>query len=293
MKTQRSILIAFLLNLAFSIFELVGGLLTGSVAIISDAFHDMGDAAGIGISWFLEKKSKRQADGQYTYGYSRYSVLGGFITTVILLVGSVTMVINGIRRLIYPTGIHYNGMILFAVVGVLVNSWAALLTHKGESLNQKAVSLHMLEDVLGWVVVLIGAIVIRFTGWAFIDPLMSIGVSVFIFIHTAENLGQIGDVFLEKTPVDPAMLREQIMNLKGVTDVHHIHIRSIDGYNHCATMHVVTDRPEVKAQVRHILHENGICHATLELEAPGEPCPEPHCHLHHEHHHEHHHHHHH
>lgn len=293
MNTQRNILMAFLLNLSFSVFELAGGIFTGSIAIISDAFHDMGDAAGIGISWFLEKKSKRRADGQYTYGYSRYSVLGGFITTVILLAGSVIMVINGIRRLIHPTGIHYNGMILFAIVGVAVNSCAALLTHKGDSLNQKAVSLHMLEDVLGWVVVLIGAIVIRFTGWAFIDPLMSIGVSVFIFLHATEHLEQIGDVFLEKTPVDPALLRQQIMDLEGIDDVHHIHIRSIDGYNHCATMHIVTDRPEVKARIRHILHENGICHVTLELEAPGEPCPEPHCHLHHEHHHEHHHHHHH
>ncbi len=280
MKTQRNILLAFLLNLAFSVFELVGGMFTGSAAIISDAVHDAGDAAGIGISWLLEKKSKQPANSLHTYGYTRYSVLGGFITTVILLLGSLIMIANSLHRLIFPTQINYNGMILFAIVGVCVNSCAAFLTHKGDSLNQKAVSLHMLEDVLGWVVVLVGAIVMRFTDLSILDPIMSIGVSTFIFVCAAKNLGQIGDVFLEKAPVDTALVRDSILSIAGITDVHHIHIRTIDGHNHCATMHIVTDRPDVKARIRHALHELGICHATLELEAPGEACPEPHCHIH-------------
>ena len=287
MKTQHSIFLAFILNLFFSVFELLGGLFTGSVAIISDAIHDAGDAASIGISWFLEKKSKRQADGVYTYGYSRYSVLGGFITTVILLFGSVAMITNGICRLIKPMPINYSGMLLFAIVGVIVNTCAAFLTHKGETINQKAVSLHMLEDVLGWVVVLIGAVIMRFTNWAFLDPLMSIGVSSYILFHALKNLGQIGNIFLEKSPIDPVQLRDQLLKIPGIQDIHHLHIRSIDGHNHCATMHIVTDRPEVKAAVRHALHDLGICHATLELEAPGEQCPDPHYHIHphHEHHH--------
>jgi cobalt-zinc-cadmium efflux system protein len=288
MKTQRSILIGFLLNLGFAVFELIGGLFTGSAAIISDAVHDAGDAAGIGISWLLEKKSKQQADGLYTYGYSRYSVLGGFITTVILLLGSVVMIANGIHRLLYPTPINYNGMILFAIVGVFVNGCAAGLTHKGESLNQKAVSLHMLEDVLGWVVVLVGAIVMRFTDLRILDPLMSIGVSIFIFIHAFRHLSEIGDLFLEKAPVNIDTVRDSILKIEGISDVHHIHIRTIDGHSHCATMHIVTDRPEIKADVRRILHDLGICHATLEIEAPGEQCPDPHCHIHHKHHHHHH-----
>ena len=278
MKTQHSIFLAFILNLFFSVFELVGGLFTGSVAIISDAIHDAGDAASIGISWFLEKKSKRQADGVYTYGYARYSVLGGFITTVILLFGSVAMITNGICRLIKPMPINYSSMILFAIVGVIVNTCAALLTHKGKSINQKAVSLHMLEDVLGWVVVLVGAVIMRFTNWAFLDPLMSMGVSAYILFHALKNLWRIGNIFLEKSPVDPVQLREQLLKIPGILDIHHLHIRSIDGYNHCATMHIVTDQPTVKAEVRHILHHRGIHHATLELEAPGEACPEPNIH---------------
>ena len=200
MKTARNILIAFILNLSFSIFEFVGGMLTGSVAIASDAVHDMGDAASIGIAYFLEKKSKRQPDNSHTYGYARYSVLGGLLTTLILLIGSLIMVYNAAMKILHPTQIHYDGMICFAIAGVLVNIGAAFVTREGGSLNQKAVNLHMLEDVLGWLVVLVGAVVMRFTDFALIDPIMSIGVSVFILINAVRNLKEVSDLFLEKTP---------------------------------------------------------------------------------------------
>ena len=188
MKTEKNIFIAFILNLAFSVFEFIGGVFTGSVAIISDAIHDIGDATSIGVAFFLEKKSKRQPDKKYTYGYARYSVIGSVLTTLILLFGSVMVIYNAVLRIINPTEINYNGMIIFAIVGVCVNFGAALLTRDGDSLNQKAVNLHMLEDVLGWIVVLIGAIVMRFTKFYIIDPLMSIGVAIFILINALKNL---------------------------------------------------------------------------------------------------------
>ena len=115
MKSEKNILIAFLLNLTFSVFEFIGGIFTNSVAIISDSIHDLGDAVSIGISYFLEKKSKKQPDEIYTYGYLRYSVIGSVITTLILLVGSVLVVINAIKRILNPAEINYNGMIIFAV----------------------------------------------------------------------------------------------------------------------------------------------------------------------------------
>ena len=194
------ILTAFLLNLCFSVFELIGGIFTGSVAILSDALHDLGDAAGIGCSFFLEKKSRKAPDATHTYGYARYSVLGGLITTVILLAGSCLVICNAVLRLLNPSPIDYNGMLIFAVVGVAVNLAAAIFTRHGESLNQKAVNLHMLEDVLGWIVVLIGALVMRFTDWVFIDPLMSIAVAIFILVHAVGTLREILNLFLEKTP---------------------------------------------------------------------------------------------
>ena len=179
MKTERNILIAFILNLAFSIFEFVGGIITGSVAIMSDAVHDIGDAASIGVSYFLEKKGEK------------YSLIGAFITTLTLLIGSIVTICNAIGRLIDPAKINYDGMIVFAIVGVCVNLCAAFVTREGDSLNQKAVNLHMLEDVLGWMVVLVGAIVMRFTDFTLLDPIMSIGVSAFILINALRNLKEI------------------------------------------------------------------------------------------------------
>lgn len=300
MKTEKNILIAFLLNLSFSLFELFGGAITGSVAILSDAVHDMGDAASIGLSYLLERKSKQQPDATHTYGYARYSVLGSLITTVILLCGSIMVIFNAVRRIFVPVEINYDGMILFAVVGAALNLLAAYVTREGDSLNQKAVNLHMLEDVLGWVVVLVGAIVMRFTDIAILDPLMSIGVALFILSHAAENLKEVLDLFLEKTPADISVeeLKEHLSEIEGVHDVHHIHIRSMDGQHHHATMHIVTDGDAhtIKKQIREELAEHGIVHATLELETPGEHCHEMHCHVttsssagHHHHHHHHHH----
>lgn len=297
MKTERNILIAFVLNLSFSVFEFIGGIITGSVAIASDAVHDLGDAASIGISYFLEKKSKKQPDEKYTYGYARYSVIGGFITTLILLVGAAVMIYNSIHKIITPTEINYNGMIIFAVVGIVVNFCAAFFTHGGGSLNQKAVNLHMLEDVLGWIVVLVGAIVMKFTDFSLLDPIMSIGVSLFILINAIRNLKDIIDLFLEKAPrdVDAAEIREHIAEIDGVLDVHHIHLWSMDGQNNYATMHIVTDSDpqKIKEEVREELREHGIGHATIEIEISSEDCHERQCHAefkpHHGHAHHHHH----
>ena len=295
MKTEKNMLLAFFLNFGFAIFELIGGLITGSVAILSDAVHDVGDAATIGLSAFLEKKSKRDPDGIYTYGYARYSVIGSALTTLVLLLGSALVIYHAITRIIHPTPIDYNGMIIFAIVGVAVNLLAAFVTREGASLNQKAVNLHMLEDMLGWVVVLIGAIVMRFTDFTLIDPIMSIGVALFIIVSAIKNLNLAIEVFLEKTPhnIDVDEIKEHILEIEGVRDVHHIHIWSIDGERSYATMHIVTDcEPhEIKERVRNELHSHGICHVTLELEEVGEHCHEKSCNLEHSHHHHHHHHH--
>lgn len=297
MKTEKNILIAFLLNLFFSVFEFVGGIITGSVAIMSDAVHDIGDAASIGVSYFLERRSRKEPDESHTYGYARWSVLGGVITTLILLVGSIMVIVNAVSRIFSPVEINYNGMIIFAVVGTLVNLFAALFTREGDSINQKAVNLHMLEDMLGWIVVLVGAIVMRFTDFYLLDPIMSIGVAAFILINAIRNLKTVLDVFLEKTPngISVAEIKEHVCEIDGVLDIHHVHIWTMDGYSNYATMHVVVDGDahSIKAAVREELREHGICHATLEVERDGEDCGEVDCHVeHHSNEHGHHHHHH-
>ncbi len=293
MKTEKNILIAFLLNITFSLFEFFGGILTNSVAILSDSIHDLGDAISIGISYFMERKSKKHPDDKYTYGYTRYSVLGGVITTTILLVGSILVIVGAIKRLFNPVKINYSGMIIFAIVGVILNFIAAYVTREGESINQKSVNLHMLEDTLGWVVVLIGAIIMKFTDISIIDPIMSIGVSIFILIHSIKNLKKVLDLFLEKTPDDINIneLKKHLLKVDGVDDIHHIHIWSIDGFNNYATMHIVTKSKNVlkiKKEIREELEEHNICHSILETEE--EVCDDKECnveykeHAHHHHH---------
>ena len=281
MKTEGNILTAFFLNLAFAVFECIGGILTGSVAVLSDAVHDLGDAVSIGTAAFLEIKSRKKADDTYTYGYARFSVLGGLITTVILLAGSVGVIAHAVVRLLHPTPIHYDGMILFAVVGVAVNLTAAYFTRNRDSVNQRAVNLHMLEDVLGWIVVLIGAVVIRFTELTVLDPVLSIVVAAYILMHAIRNLWAVLTPMLERIPegITVQQVQTAVSAVEGVAEVHHIHLWSLDGIGGYATMHIVTEQPStaVKERVRRALQALGVSHATLELEQPGEECSAQHC----------------
>ena len=298
MKTEKNILIAFLLNFCFSIFELFGGLFTNSVAIISDAVHDLGDSFSIGLSYFLEKKSKKKPDEKFTYGYMRYSVLGAIITNTILVTGSVLVIYNAFLRIINPVDINYNGMIIFAVFGVVVNFLAAYFTKDGDSLNQKAVNLHMMEDVLGWVVVLVGALVIKVTEINMIDSILSIGVAVYIFIHALTSFKDIVDLFLTKVPsgVNVNELSKHILEIEEVEDVHHVHVWSMDGVNNYATMHVVSNTKNIsklKRNIREELEEHGINHVTIEVDDNKDDCSDKECevkhsnHSHHSHHHHH------
>ena len=297
MKTEKNILAAFILNLSFSIFELIGGIFTNSISIISDAVHDFGDALSIGISLILEKISKKKPNETYTYGYVRYSVLGALITTIVLTLGSIFVIIGGINRILNPETINYNGMIIFAIFGVIINFLAAYFTREGDSLNQKAVNLHMLEDVLGWVVVLIGSILMKFTDISLIDSIMSIGIALFILINAFKNMKSILDLFLEKTPKNISVeeIKKHLLEITGIIDVHHVHIWSIDGYNNYSTMHVVTDEKnikELKNKIREEMNEHGICHTTIEIEDKDDNCDEKECEIkvnneigHHHHHH--------
>lgn len=267
---KRNILIAFLLNLFFSVFELIGGFFTGSIAIISDSIHDFCDALTIGISYFLEKKSLKKANNSYTYGYKRYSILGAFLTTTILITGSFLVIYNSVIRLINPVPLNYNGMIFLAIMGIVINGIASIVTRDGSSLNQRSVNLHMLEDVLGWVVVFIGSIIIKFTDIVYIDSIMSIFVSLFILIHALKNFKSIIDLFLEKTPnnINIDNIKKDLLSLKHIKDVHHFHVWSLDDNNILATLHIVIDNNDfnIKKDVKNILLKYGITHTTVEVD---------------------------
>ena len=298
MKTDKKIFLAFCLNLIFSIVEFIGGAITGSVAVISDSIHDFGDSLSIGISFIFEKLSHKKPDEAHTFGYYRYSVLGSVIQSVILSCGSIIVIYNAVLRIITPQPINYNGMITIAIIGFVINFIAAYFTSGEGSLNQKAINLHMLEDVLGWAIVLIGAVVMKFTNWYYLDALLSIALAVFILINSLKSLKAVLDIFLEKTPNGVSLneIKEHLLSIDGVVDIHHLHIWSMDGYKNGATLHVVTDGDIsiIKKSVKDELSEHGITHSTVECELPDEDCHDALCSagdtVHHHHHHHHHHH---
>ena len=278
-------LLAFVLNFSFSVLELVGGIVTNSISIISDAVHDLGDSVSIGTSLALEYKSTGKPDRQYTYGYLRYSVLGALITAVILFLGSAFVIYQSVCRLIAPSAVNYDGMLILAVIGIAVNGLAAYRTARGHSMNEKTLSLHMLEDVLGWGAVLIGSFVIKFTGWHWIDPMLSLGIAVFVLFHAFGHMRRVLFVLMEKAPSEICVdnLVRELQSVEKVRDIHHMHLWSMDGNAHFASLHALieentthTEFEALKRELRHILKSHCVVHSTIELEYS--PCDDQYCH---------------
>jgi len=299
----RNILIAFILNLSFSIIEFIGGLFTNSISIVSDSIHDFGDAITIAISWVLERKSKQKPNAKYTFGYTRYSVLGAFITSTVLLIGSALMIYNSVVRIINPVKVNYDGMLVFAILGLIANGIGAFVTSHGERLNEKAVSLHLLEDLLGWIAVLITSVIMKIFDVSILDPILSIYISVYILWNVILSYKKIFSIFLQKAPdnIDVNQLVKEIKkNNDKVKDIHHIHLWSLDDVNNCMSCHVelfnninVGKIIKVKQDIKHIAKHYNISHVTIEIEFETEICDDITCnvydiscgHPHHHHHH--------
>ena len=269
-KSTKNMLFAFILNFSFSIIELIGGFFTNSIAIMSDALHDFGDSLSIGTSLFLEKKSEKKPDETYTYGYARFSLIGALITSMVLTIGSVFVVYNAVSRIIHPEEIKSGGMLVLAILGIVINGLAALKTSHSHSINERTLNLHMLEDLLGWIAVLVGGIVIKFTGWYIIDPILSLCIAVFVLMHAIKHIKEVFSVFLEKSPVDVEKVKAECLETDGVLDIHHIHLWSLDGNSTLATLHAQIEKDADYEKIRHSLHHKlehlGIHHATIEFE---------------------------
>ena len=275
---------AFFLNFGFTLLEIVGGLLTNSVAILADAVHDAGDSLSLGISWYLQKLSKKGPGASFTYGYERFSTLGALITGVVLLGGLGFVLFRAVPRLFNPEPVQAPGMIALAVIGIVVNGAAVLKTRQGHSLNEKVVSWHLLEDVLGWVAVLLGSIVMTIWDVPIVDPLLSIGISLFVLFNVARKLIKVGQVFLQSAPenFDLGEFQRRVVQMPLVTGTHHTHSWSIDGERHVLTTHIVMDAGAtredvvtVKRRVRELLEEHDFEHLTVEVELEGEECSVP------------------
>lgn len=279
--SEGNLKVAFFLNAAFTVVEIIGGLWTNSIAILADALHDAGDTASLGLAWYFERMSRRGRTSKHTYGYRRFRLLGGLITGVVLLVGLGVVLWQAVERLRSPEAVNAPGMIGLAVIGVIVNGAAVLRVKRGSSLTEKVVSWHLLEDTLGWVAVLIGAGVMAIWDLPVIDPLLSIGISLFILWNVGRNLKRVMSVFLQTVPdsFDPEGFEEKLRGHEGVEDVHHLHVWSLDGERHVLTFHVVmregTGRDSIvtlKKWVRDELDDEDFPHVTVDVELAGEAC---------------------
>src|SRR5690554_6228075 len=253
---------AFLLNFCFTIIEFIGGILTNSTAILADAVHDLGDSLSLGLAWVLNKLGKKQANNQFTYGYRRLSLAGAFVNAIVLIAGSAWVLIEAIPRLWNPQMPIAEGMIGLAILGIAVNGYAAYKLSAGKSLNERIINWHLMEDVLGWVAVLIVGIVLHFVNWPILDPLLSIAFTLFILFNVIRNLYETARLFFQAAP-DNGTVTEVITTLKqlpNVVDVHHVHFWSLDGEHHVLTAHLVLDddidtaaRRELKTQIDQVL----------------------------------------
>ncbi|PJZ71282.1 cation transporter [Leptospira perolatii] len=283
--SSGAFLIAFGLNFTFAIIEFVGGYITGSLAILSDALHDLGDSGFLAIAWIFQKIASRPRTQTFTFGYKRLGLSAALVNSLVLVCGSVLILSAAISRLQYPTSPNGWGMLSLSVLGVLVNG-AAMLRMKGvEGVNAKTVSLHLLEDVLGWVAVFIGSILLILFGWNWVDTVLSIVISIWVGILAFRNLRKVLRLHLQSTPegIDTKELESRILKLKGVSEVHDLHLWSMDGDYHVLTLHVSVKETtlaagqKLKEKIRLIAKEFKIPHATVELEPTGAECPYDNC----------------
>ena len=279
--SSNNIKVAFFLNFAFTILEIIGGLYVNSIAIISDAIHDLGDTISLGTSWYLEEKSHKKSNKKFSFGYKRFSLLGALINSIILIIGSLYVITEAVGRILEPEHTDAKGMIFFAVIGVLVNGYAAWKLSSGKTMNEKVASWHLVEDVLGWVAVLVVGIILNFKDIHYLDPALSLLITIYILWNVFIRLKQTLFIFLQGVPEDLDIneIESKILNIDFVNSIHHMHVWSLEGEHNVFTAHIKIDDnsnlnnfKKVKFDVKDILKEYKFEHYTVEVEFNDENC---------------------
>ncbi len=274
---------AFFLNLGFTLVEIVGGILTNSVAILSDAVHDFGDSITLAVSWYLERYSSREPTDRQTFGYKRFSLMGALLSALVLLVGSVFILLEAVPRLWNPEQVDPRGMLPLAVVGITVNLIAVLRLRSGKKLNQRVILLHLVEDILGWVGVFIVSMVLLFVNLPILDPILSIAITVFVLSRIIPHLRRTLRVFLQYAPEDIEIeeVKVRLAEIEEIKGVHDVHLWSLDGNYTLFSAHVVLDKntdlgeqEDIKKRIKGVLKSMQIQHVTLEFEPSSAACDE-------------------
>lgn len=273
MKTKHAVWVAFFLNLSFSVLEFIFGSIFNSSAVLADAVHDLGDALAIGLSACLETVSNRQEDKRYTLGYKRFSLLGAILTSVILLTGSFMMIIENIPRLIKPEVVDYQGMLVLGIIAIIINLLASLIVRKGKTKNESILSLHFLEDILGWLAVIVVSGVLYVTDWYILDPILSLLISSFILWKAVPRFWSSLKIFLDAVPegLDSEKLEQDLLSVENVKSINQLNIWSMDGLENNAIVHLCiedwTRMEESKEDVRCFLRQNGVHNITIEVDS--------------------------
>ena len=273
MKTKHTVWLAFFLNLSYAIVEFIAGGIFGSSAVLADSIHDLGDAIAIGISAFLETISNREEDSHYTLGYKRFSLLGALVTAVILMTGSVLVILENITKLFHPQPVNDEGILWLGIIAVSINVLASLVVRKGKTKNESILSLHFLEDTLGWLAVILMAIVLRFTDWYILDPLLSLVISIFILSKAIPRFWSTLKIFLDAVPegVDIKQVKSDLEQLDHVTSINQLNLWTMDGLEKNAIVHVCLKEIEqmelCKESIRSKLKDCGFQNITIEIDA--------------------------
>lgn len=272
---------AFILNLCFTVVEIIGGMLVNSVAILSDALHDLGDSLALGISWYLEKKSVQKPTEQFSFGFRRFSLLGALISSMILITGSMFIILESVKRIIQPQEPEPLGMLLFAILGIVINGIAVLKLRSGKSLNERVVTWHLLEDVLGWFAVLVVSIVLLFSDFYILDPILSLVITLYVLWNVIRRLKETLLIFLQGTPPDIVIsdIENEILRINKVESLHHTHVWSLDGEDHVFSTHVrltgirhFSEIVGIKEEIKVLLRKYNFSHCTIETELDDETC---------------------
>jgi len=284
--STKNIKAAFFINLSFTIIEIAGGIYTNSLAILSDALHDFGDSISLGMSWYFEKLSAKKRTKKFSYGYRRFSLLAALINAIILIVGSIIILTQAIPAITNPGNPDEQGMLIIAVLGVVFNGLAFFKLESGHSLNEKVVRLHLLEDLLGWIAVLIASIIMNFYNVPVLDPILSLAIAIFIAFNAVKNLLGSLKIMLQAVPEDVEIkrLEELMQQIDGVKSVHDTHIWTLDGKYNILSIHLVVAKSvslsatqKIKQQARSLTKEQNIQHATFEIGLEGENCELENC----------------
>ena len=273
MSSKFAVWLAFFLNLSYAIVEFIAGGVFGSSAVLADSVHDLGDALAIGLSAFLETISNREEDSRYTLGYKRFSLLGALITAVILMTGSVFVILENLTKLFHPQPVNDEGILWLGIIAVTINVLASLVVRKGKTKNESILSLHFLEDTLGWVAVILMAIILRFTDWYILDPLLSLVISFFILSKALPRFWSTLRIFLDAVPegVDIEQVTSDLEQLEYVTSVNQLNLWTMDGLEKNAIVHVcleqIEDMEASKTAIRHHLKDIGFHNITIEVDS--------------------------